>query len=137
MPNCTFSIRYIPSHIRDLSARYPGRVAFDEFHLGLAEHDVSPVAIVKLLLFGSWRWAAAQAALVGVLALFGMRRRRRFLKALMLVGVLAMLPMLGGCGSRCKNFGTEPANYTFSVTATSMGSPAQSLAQAVTMKVHL
>jgi hypothetical protein len=74
---------------------------------------------------------------LGVLALLGMRRRRRFLKALMLVGVLAMLPMLGGCGSRCKDFGTEPANYTFSVTATSMGSPAQSLAQAVTMKVHL
>ena len=56
--------------VRDLSARYPGKVAFDEFHLGLAEHDVSPVAIVKLMLSGPWRWAAVQAALVGVLALF-------------------------------------------------------------------
>jgi hypothetical protein len=54
---------------RDLSARYPGKVAFDEFHLGLAEHDVSAVAIVKLMMCGPWRWAALQAALVGVLAL--------------------------------------------------------------------
>ena len=56
--------------VRDMSARYPGQVAFDEFHLGLAEHDVSPLAIVKLMLSGPWRWAAVQAALVGVLALF-------------------------------------------------------------------
>ncbi len=55
--------------VRDLSGRYPGNVAFDEFHLGFAEHDVSPLAIVKLMLSGPWRWAAVQAALVGVLAL--------------------------------------------------------------------
>jgi hypothetical protein len=55
--------------VREMSARYPGKVAFDEFHLGFAEHDVSPVAIVKLLVSGPWRWAAIQAALVGVLAL--------------------------------------------------------------------
>jgi hypothetical protein len=55
--------------VREMSARYPGKVAFDEFHLGFAEHDASPVAIVKLLLAGPWRWAALQAALVGVLAL--------------------------------------------------------------------
>ncbi len=56
--------------VREMSARYPGKVAFDEFHLGLAEHDFSPLAIVKLMLSGPWRWAAVQAALVGVLALF-------------------------------------------------------------------
>ncbi len=55
--------------VRETSIRYPGKVAFDEFHLGFAEHDVSPVAIVKLMLSGPWRWAAVQAALVGVLAL--------------------------------------------------------------------
>ena len=56
--------------VRELSARYPGKVAFDEFHLGFAEHDISPVAIVKLMVSGSWRWAAIQAALVGALAMF-------------------------------------------------------------------
>ena len=56
--------------VRELSDRYPGKVAFDEFHLGFAERDVSPVAIVKLMLSGPWRWAALQAALVGALALF-------------------------------------------------------------------
>ena len=56
--------------VREMSARYPGKIAFDEFHLGFAQHDVSPVAIVKLMLSGPWRWAAVQAALVGVLALF-------------------------------------------------------------------
>ena len=55
--------------VRELSARYPGEIAFDEYHLGFAEHDVSEVAIVKLMLAGPWRWAAVQAALVGVLAL--------------------------------------------------------------------
>ncbi len=55
---------------REMSTRYPGQVAFDEFHLGFAASDVSPVAIVRLMLDGPWRWAALQAALVGVLALF-------------------------------------------------------------------
>jgi hypothetical protein len=56
--------------VRETSRRYPGKVAFDEFHLGFGEHDVSPLAIVKLMLSGPWRWAAVQAALVGLLALF-------------------------------------------------------------------
>jgi hypothetical protein len=55
--------------VREMSARYPGQVAFDEFHLGLAEHDASPLAIVNLMLSGPWRWAAVQAALLGALAL--------------------------------------------------------------------
>ena len=56
--------------VREMSGRYPGKVAFDEFHLGFAERDVAPVAIFKLLASGPWRWAAVQAALIGVLALF-------------------------------------------------------------------
>ncbi len=55
---------------RQLSAKYPGDIAFDEYHLGMAERDVSEVAIAKLMLAGPWRWAVLQAALVGVLALF-------------------------------------------------------------------
>jgi hypothetical protein len=55
---------------RELSAKYPGDIAFDEYHLGMAERDVSEVAIAKLMLAGPWRWAVLQAALVGVLALF-------------------------------------------------------------------
>ena len=55
--------------VREMSARYPGRVAFDEFHLGLYEHEASPLAIITLMLSGPWRWAAVQAALVGALAL--------------------------------------------------------------------
>jgi hypothetical protein len=74
---------------------------------------------------------------LGVFALAGLRRRRRFVKGLVLVGALCVLPMLGGCGSGCKDFGTEPTDYTFTVTATSTGSPTVSLAQVVTLKVHL
>ena len=55
--------------VREMSARYPGEIAFDEYHLGFAKRDVSEVAIVKLMLAGPWRWAVLQAALVGVLAL--------------------------------------------------------------------
>ena len=54
---------------RQLSAKYPGDIAFDEYHLGMAERDVSEVEIAKLMLAGPWRWAVLQAALVGVLAL--------------------------------------------------------------------
>jgi hypothetical protein len=56
--------------VRELSSRYPGKVAFDEYHLGFADRDISPVAIARLMVSGPWRWAAMQAALLGVLALF-------------------------------------------------------------------
>ena len=55
---------------RDLSARYPGQIAFDEFHLGFPQHDCSSVAMAKLMLAGPWRWAVAQAVVVAVLALW-------------------------------------------------------------------
>lgn len=47
-----------------------GRIAFDEYHHGFPERDWSPVAIAKLTLGGPWRWAVAQAVLVGILAIF-------------------------------------------------------------------
>ncbi len=74
---------------RRLASAPAGGIAFDEYHLGFAERDLSGVAIVKLVLDERWGWALGQAALVGGLALwagavrFGQpgdirfRRRRR------------------------------------------------------------
>jgi hypothetical protein len=56
--------------VREMSARYPGGVAFDEYHLGFPLRDWSSVAIAKLTFAGQWRWAVAQAALVGILAMY-------------------------------------------------------------------
>jgi len=44
-------------------------IAFDEYHLGFAERDWTPVAMTKLMLTGPWFWASAQLVLVGLLAL--------------------------------------------------------------------
>jgi hypothetical protein len=54
----------------ELSNLFPGKIAFDEYHLGFAERDWSAVAMTKLILTGPWRWAVAQAVLVTVLALY-------------------------------------------------------------------
>ncbi len=54
--------------VRAMSDRYPGTVAFDEYHLGFPLRDWSAVAIAKLTFTGQWGWAMGQAALVGVLA---------------------------------------------------------------------
>jgi hypothetical protein len=79
--------------------------------------------------------------LLSVLALFGIRRRRRWMKGLamgvLLIAGLGALSALGGCGSKCKNFGTDPTNYTFNVTGTSMGSPPVSQTVTVKLDVHL
>ena len=56
--------------VATLTDRYPGSVSFDEYHLGFAHRDWSALAIAKLTFTGGWRWAAAQAALVGLLLLF-------------------------------------------------------------------
>jgi MYXO-CTERM domain-containing protein len=76
---------------------------------------------------------------LGLVGLFGLRRRRRrVLKALVLVVGLCMLPGLSGCSDGCKDFGTEPGlTYSFTVSATSTGTPMTAEMQAVTMKVHL
>ena len=74
---------------------------------------------------------------LGALGLFSLRRRRKLLKAVALMLALGVVPMLGGCGGGCKDFGTEPTNYSFTVTATSTGSPATAQTQVVTLKVHL
>jgi len=56
--------------VRELSEHYPGRIAFDEYHLGFPQRDWSPVAMAKLIVTGQWRWAVAQTLLAGVLALY-------------------------------------------------------------------
>jgi hypothetical protein len=85
--------------------------------------------------------AGMAGLLLSALALFGMRRRRGLLRGLvvgvLLVAGLGALSGLGGCGGKCKDFGTEPTNYTFNVTGTSMGSPAMSETVVVKLNVHL
>lgn len=56
--------------VREFTHVSPGKVAFDEYHLGFVERDWSPVAMMKLVLAGPWRWAMVQAAVVGLLALY-------------------------------------------------------------------
>jgi hypothetical protein len=56
--------------VRELSRLSPGDIAFDEYHLGFPQRDWSAVAMTKLMLSGPWRWAAVQAILVAVLALY-------------------------------------------------------------------
>jgi hypothetical protein len=55
--------------VQQLSQRYPGRIAFDEYHLGFPQRDWTPLAIVELMLAGNWRWAVIQVLVVGLLAL--------------------------------------------------------------------
>ncbi len=56
---------------RELSRLSPGKIAFDEYHLGFVQRDWSSVAIAKLILTGPWQWAVVQAIVVGILALYG------------------------------------------------------------------
>jgi hypothetical protein len=56
--------------VRELFRRSPGKIAFDEYHLGFAQRDWSALAMTKLMLTGPWQWAVMQAALVGILALY-------------------------------------------------------------------
>jgi MYXO-CTERM domain-containing protein len=76
---------------------------------------------------------------LSVLAMLGLRRRRRWVQGLGLLVALCVLPWLGGCSSGCKDFGTEPTNYTFTVTGSSVGSSVGSpvVSQAVVVKMHV
>jgi MYXO-CTERM domain-containing protein len=76
-------------------------------------------------------WMAAFA-----LGAFFVRRRKRLLQGLILAAVLCALPMLNGCGD-CADLGTEPGNYSFTITGTAMGgSTPVSQTQTMQMNIH-
>jgi hypothetical protein len=75
--------------------------------------------------------------LLSVLAMLGLRRRRRLVKGLVLLVALGVLSAVSGCGTQCKDFGTDPINYTFTVTGTSTGSPVMNQTVTMKMDVHL
>jgi hypothetical protein len=55
---------------RQLSERYQGQIAFDEYHLGFPQGDWSSLAMLKLIVAGPWRWAIGQALVVVLLGLY-------------------------------------------------------------------
>jgi hypothetical protein len=80
----------------ELSGGATGVIAWDEYHHGFVQREASPQAILRMVLTGPWGYAAAQASLVGILALlaagarFGRprdivrlprRRQREFVRA--------------------------------------------------------
>lgn len=73
---------------------------------------------------------------VSVLLLFA--QRRRALKSIALAALLATLTALSGCGfGHCTDLGTRPGDYTFTVQASSTGSPVVTHTQVVTMHAHI
>jgi hypothetical protein len=77
---------------------------------------------------------------VGVLALLFVGRRRklrRLTQGLMLALALCVLPMLGGCGGACTDFGTQPGSYAFKITATPSSGTVAPQSQTITVNVHL
>ncbi len=76
--------------------------------------------------------------LLTTLGLFLARKRRRLFQTISLAAVLCVLPMLNGCSSRCTDFGTQPNNYTFTVTGTAVAPGITEVqTQAVMLHVHL
>jgi hypothetical protein len=80
-------------------------------------------------------WMAA--GFFGLLVMGRRRKLRRLAEGLTLALGLCVLPMLSGCASNCTDFGTQPATYYFTVTATPAGGTAPEQSVVVTVKVHL
>jgi Bacterial Ig-like domain (group 3)/FG-GAP-like repeat len=76
----------------------------------------------------------ALPALAGLLAMF-LPGRRRWLRALIALAVVAAATQMTGCGN-CTDLGTRPATYTFQVTGTSTGT-SEVQTQSVTMTVTI
>jgi protein involved in ribonucleotide reduction len=80
-------------------------------------------------------WPLFLLSTVGMLLI---RRRKRLMGGVLLgVGVCLLMSGLSGCSSTCKDFGTQPGTYTFTVTATAAGATPQVSTQTVQMVVHL
>jgi hypothetical protein len=76
----------------------------------------------------------ALPALAGLLAMF-LPGRRRWLRALLALVVVAVAMQATGCGN-CTDLGTRPATYTFQVNATSTGT-SEVQSQPVTITVTI
>jgi hypothetical protein len=76
--------------------------------------------------------------LLTTLGLFFARKRRRLFQTLALAAILCALPLLNGCSGSCTDFGTQPNNYTFTVTGTAVQPGITEIStQAVLLHVHL
>jgi hypothetical protein len=73
-------------------------------------------------------------AIAGLLAIF-LPGRRRWLRALIALMLVAGVTQMTGCGN-CTDLGTRPATYTFTVTGTSSGT-SEVEAQTVTITVTI
>jgi hypothetical protein len=76
----------------------------------------------------------ALPAIAGLLAIF-LPGRRRWLRSLVAVVLVAAATQMSGCGN-CTDLGTRPATYTFTVTGTSSGT-SEVEAQTVTITVTI
>ncbi|WP_198152106.1 FG-GAP-like repeat-containing protein [Granulicella tundricola] len=77
------------------------------------------------------------ASLFGGLGLLLLpKRRKRWMRALILVAMLSGVAALGGCGGNCTDLGTRPGNYSFTVSGVAQGGPiTQTASQTVKMAV--
>jgi hypothetical protein len=90
---------------------------------------------------GSTMGSIAALAFPGLLAALGGFRRRRRIRALLLVALslcgLAASAAISGCG-HCTDLGTKPGSYTFSVVGTAQGGPiTQTQTQVISMTVTI
>jgi len=75
----------------------------------------------------------ALPALAGLAVMF-IPGKRRWLRALVAMIVVAGATQITGCGN-CTDLGTRPASYTFQVTGTAAAGPAEVEAQTITLNV--
>jgi hypothetical protein len=83
---------------------------------------------------GGGPWPMGLGALAGVAMLF-IPGKKRWLKAMMALAVVAAMTQMTGCGT-CTDLGTRPATYTFQVVGTAAGSSATQT-QIVTLTVTI
>jgi hypothetical protein len=83
---------------------------------------------------GGGPWPMGLGALAGVAMLF-VPGKRRWLRSLIAVAVVAAATQITGCGT-CTDLGTRPATYTFHVVGTATGS-STTQAQSVTLTVTI
>ncbi len=98
-----------------------------------APHDCDNNTPYFITPAGPTTWLALIATATALLTL---RRRKLLVRALVIALALWIIPALSGCG-HCTDLGVPPGTYTFTLTATSTGSPVITKTQTITMKAHL